>query len=83
MIQDLGPRTKGGVKYMPEGRIKRYSHHLGHGFIICEDPFGDVFIRSEDIAGGDPWSLDTGDKVTFEVVGAPEGKEARTVSKVS
>jgi cold shock CspA family protein len=83
MILDLGPRTKGGVKYMPEGQIKWYSHHLGHGFIICEDPFGDVFIRSEDIAGGDPWSLDTGDKVTFEVVGAPEGKEARTVSKVS
>jgi cold shock CspA family protein len=33
--------------------------------------------------GSDPWSLSTGDKVTFEVVDAPEGKEARTVSKVS
>jgi cold shock CspA family protein len=52
---------------MAEGRIKWYSHHLGHGFIICEDPFGDVFTRSEDITGGDPWSLATGDKVTFEV----------------
>jgi CspA family cold shock protein len=68
---------------MAEGRIKWYSHHLGHGFILYEDSLGDVFVRSEDITGDDPWSLSTGDKVTFEVVDAPEGKEARTVSKVS
>ena len=68
---------------MAEGRIKWYSHQLGHGFILGEDPPGDVFMRSEDISGGDPWSFVTGDKVTFEVVDAPEGKEARTVSKVS
>jgi cold shock CspA family protein len=68
---------------MAEGRIKWYSHDLGHGFIMCEDPLGDVFMRSEDIMGGDPWSLGTGDKVTFEVVDAPEGKEARTISRVS
>ena len=40
-------------------------------------------MRSEDVTGGDPWSLDSGAKVTFEVVDAPEGKEARTVSKLS
>ena len=40
-------------------------------------------MRSEDITDGDPWSLDIGDKVTFEVVDAPEGREARTVSKLS
>ena len=68
---------------MAEGRIKWYSHHLGHGFILGEDPLGDVFIRGEDITGDDPWPFVTGDKVTFEVVDAPEGKEARTVSKVS
>ena len=33
-------------------------------------------------AHGDPWSLDTGDKVTFAVVDAPEGREARTISKI-
>jgi CspA family cold shock protein len=68
---------------MAEGRIKWYSPQLGHGFILCEDPSGDVFMRSEDIRGGDPWSLDTGDKVTFEIVDVPEGREARTVSKLS
>jgi cold shock CspA family protein len=77
---------------MAEGRIKWYSHHLGHGFIVCEDPFGEVFMRSAScVARGhnglrsdcDPQSLDTGDKVSFEVVDAPQGKEARTVSKVS
>jgi hypothetical protein len=31
--------------------------------------------------GTDPWSLDTGDRVTFEVVDTPEGEEARTVTK--
>ncbi len=66
---------------MVEGRIKWYSHELGHGFIICEDPLGEVFMRGEDIMDRDPWSLGTGDKVTFEVADAPEGKEARTVSK--
>jgi cold shock CspA family protein len=45
---------------MVEGQIKWYSHHLGHGFIICEAPLGDVFMRGEDITGGDPWSLGTG-----------------------
>jgi cold shock protein len=68
---------------MAEGRIKWYSPQLGHGFILCEDPSGDVFMHSEDMTDGDPWSLDTGDKVTFEVVDAPEGREARTVSKLS
>ncbi len=68
---------------MAEGRIKWFSHQLGHGFILCEEPLGDVFMRSEDITGGDPRSLDTGDKVTFELLDAPEGKEARGVSKVS
>jgi cold shock protein len=67
---------------MAEGRIKWYSHQLGHGFILCEEPAGDIFMRSEDITGGDPRSLSTGDKVTFEIVDAPEGKEARVVSKV-
>jgi cold shock CspA family protein len=47
------------------------------------DPLGDVFGRGEDITDGDPWFLATGDKVTFEVVDTPEGKEARSVSKVS
>ena len=68
---------------MAEGRIKWYSHQLGHGSILCEDGVGDVFMRSEDITVGDPWSLDAGEKVTFEVVDAPEGKESRDVSKVS
>ena len=68
---------------MAEGRIKWYSHQLGHGFILSEEPLGDVLMRSENIVSGDPWSLDTGEKVTFEVVDAPEGKEARVVSKVS
>ena len=59
------------------------SRQLDHGFILCEDPVGEVIMRSEDITGSDLWSLDAGDKVTFEVVDAPEGKEARVVSKVS
>ena len=68
---------------MAEGRIKWYSHQLGHGFILCEDPLGDVFVRSEDIAVGDPWSFEAGVEVTFDVVDRPRGKEARNVSKVS
>jgi cold shock CspA family protein len=71
------------TRRMAEGRIKWYSHQLGHGFIVCREPFGEVFLRREDIVDGDPWSLDTGDKVIFEVVDALEGKEARTVSKVA
>ena len=66
---------------MAEGQIKWYSHQLGHGFIICEDPLGYVFMRGEDLIGSDPWSLGTGDKVTFEVVDTPEGREARAVTK--
>ena len=68
---------------MAEGRIKWYSHQLGHGFILCEDPLGVVFMRSEDIAVGDPWSFEAGVKVAFDVVDSPQGKEARNVSKVS
>ena len=68
---------------MAEGRIKWYSHQLGHGFIVCKDPAEDVFMRSKDIAVGDPWAFDAGVKVTFDVVDSPQGKEARNVSKVS
>jgi cold shock CspA family protein len=59
---------------MAEGRIKWYSPQLGHGFIVCRNPLGGVFMRSEDIAYGDLWSLGTGDEVTFEVVDAPRVK---------
>ncbi len=31
---------------MAEERIKWYSHHLGHGFMVCEDPLGDVLQQS-------------------------------------
>ena len=65
---------------MAEGRIKWYSHQLGHGFIVWEDQFGDVLVRSQDVKG-DPLSLDTGDGVTFDVVDGPQGKEARNVSR--
>jgi cold shock CspA family protein len=49
---------------------------------VWQDQFGDVFVRAEDVAG-DPLSLHNGDKVTFDVVDGPQGKEARNVSKVS
>ncbi len=65
---------------MAVGKIKWYSHQLGHGFIICEDPPGDVFVRTEDLVT-DPLSLDNGDEVTFELVDGPQGKEAREVFK--
>ena len=65
---------------MAEGQIKWYSQQLGHGFIVWEDQFGDVFVRSQDVKG-DPFSLDTGDRVTFDVVDGLQGKEARNVSK--
>ena len=67
---------------MAVGRIKWYSHQLGHGFIICEDPPGDVFVRTEDLVA-DPLSLDTGDEVIFEVFYSSQGKEAREVLKSS
>ena len=68
---------------MPEGQIKWYSHELGHGFIVWEDRFGDVLVRSEDVKDSDRLSLGPGDKVSFEVVDDPQGKEARNVSRVS
>jgi cold shock CspA family protein len=37
---------------MVEGQIQWCSHELGRGFIICENPLGDVFMRGEDITGG-------------------------------
>ncbi len=67
---------------MVVGKIKWYSHQLGHGFILCEDPPGDVFVRTEDIVA-DPLTLDNGEEVTFEVVDGPQGKEAREVLKAS
>ncbi len=67
---------------MAVGQIKWYSPQLGHGFIVYEDPSGDVLVRSEDIVG-DPLSLDNGDQVTFEVVEGRQGKEARKVCKTS
>jgi len=51
---------------MQTGRVKKYLHDKGFGFISPDDGSDDIFAHSRQFTGGDPERLRDGDKVRFE-----------------
>jgi cold shock protein len=64
------------------GSVKWFDGKKGFGFITAEDGGGDVFVHFGDIVGEGHRSLDTGEKVQFEVSETPKGRRAHQVKKV-
>ena len=69
-----GPHTQGAVKWFNEGK--------GFGF-IQSDGGEDVFVHFSAISGEGFRTLTEGDRVEFDVIEGPKGKQAANVVKIS
>lgn len=58
------------------GTVKWFDGKKGFGFITPEDGGGDVFVHFGDIVGEGHRSLESGQKVVFEVNDTPKGRRA-------
>jgi len=66
---------------LAEGTVKWFNARKGYGFIEQESG-NDIFVHFSEIKGDGYKSLEEGDKVTFEVVEADNGKlQAKNVVK--
>jgi len=68
---------------MPQGTVKWFSDQKGFGFITTDSEQGDVFVHHSAIQGNGFKTLHEGDRVEFEVVEGPKGKQAANVVKLS
>ena len=66
---------------MLEGRIKWYSEKKGYGFIES-DEIDEIFVHSSGIEDHGFFTLDSNDRVSFEIKNTPRGKQAVNVRRI-
>ena len=64
---------------MATGKVKWFNDQKGFGFIAPEDGSEDIFVHFSAIASEGFRSLKEGQRVTFDVVQGPKGKQAANV----
>jgi CspA family cold shock protein len=64
---------------MASGTVKWFNDAKGFGFIAPDDGGKDVFAHYSGIASSGFKSLKEGEKVTFDVVDGPKGKQASNI----
>jgi CspA family cold shock protein len=65
---------------MVDGVVKWFDAKKGYGFVVSPEVEGDIFVHYTKIQMEGFKKLETGEKVTFEVIRSPEGKpQADTV----
>lgn len=67
---------------MEEGVVKWFDNKKGYGFIERENG-DDVFVHFSAISSDGYKSLNEGQKVQFEIVDGPKGKQAANVTAVA
>jgi CspA family cold shock protein len=66
---------------MTQGRVKWFNEQKGYGFIE-QDGGEDVFVHFSAIQGQGFRTLAENDRVEFEVVEGPKGKQAANVTRI-
>lgn len=64
------------------GNVKWFSNQKGYGFITPDNGGKDVFVHHSAVQGDGYKTLDENQKVEFEVVDGPKGKQAASVKKI-
>jgi len=65
---------------MPTGTVKWFNDAKGFGFISPDDKGADLFVHHTAIQIQGFRTLKEGQRVTFEAVDGPKGKQANNVS---
>lgn len=68
---------------MITGEVKFYKSDSGYGFIVRDDGEGDVFFHIKQLRTTGLESLESGEKVSFEVEQTERGSRAVNVNKIS
>lgn len=63
---------------MVQGTVKWFSNEKGYGFITLDDG-EDVFVHYSEIQGDGYRTLNDGQRVEFEILEGPKGKQASKV----
>jgi cold shock protein len=70
-------RTNRGARPMSKGTVKWFNSQKGYGFIQPDDGGKDVFVHISAVERAGLYTLNEGQKVSFEVVRSPKnGKES-------
>ena len=64
---------------MASGTVKWFNDAKGFGFIAPDDGSKDVFAHYSDIASSGFKSLKEGQRVTFDVIDGPKGRQASNI----
>lgn len=64
------------------GTVKWFNDAKGFGFITPADGGEDVFAHFSAIQGGGFKSLAENDKVSFDIVSGPKGKQAANIQRI-
>jgi len=79
VIQEFHHTLKGS-NTMPTGTVKWFNDAKGFGFISPDDKGADLFVHHTAIQIQGFRTLKEGQRVTFEAVDGPKGKQANNVS---
>ena len=74
--------TKPEGEQMATGTVKWFNDAKGYGFITPDDGSEDLFAHFSAINMAGFKSLKEGQKVSFDVVQGPKGKQASNIQKV-
>ena len=66
---------------MASGRVKWFDNKKGFGFILGPDGQRDIFVHFSAIQGAGFRTLNEGDRVEYDVVMGPKGKQAAEVTR--
>jgi cold shock protein len=73
--------TKQGEQHMATGTVKWFNDAKGYGFITPDDGSEDLFAHFSAINMSGFKTLKEGQKVSFDVVQGPKGKQASNIQK--
>jgi cold shock protein len=70
-----------GKRFMATGTVKWFNDSKGYGFITPDDGSEDLFAHFSAITMAGFKTLKEGEKVSFDVVQGPKGKQASNIQK--